>query len=300
MMQNILLAGATGHLGPYLAKALLEKGNTVYALIRPETMKNKEKTDLLKSSGVHLVKGDLGNQASLEKACENMDAVISAVGGGQILQQEALLKAAVNAGVKRFMPSEFGVDPQICETGTCDLFDMKGAFQQSVKIADIDYTMFYTTGFMEFWASGLGQLGNDPSSGSVQLFGNGDVLASMASMPDIAALTARMVDDPDMANREVSLAANIGTQEDLIRKWEETSGVKMKRTPVSDEQLLEIIEKANTPDQMMTRIFSQLHRSVWIKGDSTRTRPGVVQVHNVYPDYTFMQVESFFQHMARG
>lgn len=48
--------------------------------------------------------------ASLTKAFSGQDAVISAVGAGGLGDQKVFVDAAVAAGVKRFMPSEFSVN----------------------------------------------------------------------------------------------------------------------------------------------------------------------------------------------
>ncbi len=296
-MKNILIAGATGHLGPFLVKELIDQGKNVYALIRPESMSNPEKINPLKAQGAHLVEGDINDQASLDKACQNMDVVISALGGGQLMQQTNLLDAALKAGVKRFIPSEFGVDPHVSGPGVCDLFDAKTAIQNMIKQSGIDYTMIYTNGFMEFWGSGLGQLGNNPSGGEVQIFGDGNVKASMVSLPDIARFTAAIIDDPGMANKEVRITANEMTQEELIQTWENLSGAAIKRNPVAAGDLQQVIDNSTAPEAMMTRIFTQLHKSVWINGDTVHPRAETVEATQAYPHIPVMSTEDFFKGM---
>jgi len=43
---------------------------------------------------------------------KGVDAVVSAYGGEGMREQYKLLEAAKKAGVKRFIPSEFGCDPR--------------------------------------------------------------------------------------------------------------------------------------------------------------------------------------------
>lgn len=296
-MQKILLAGPTGNLGPHLAKELVAQKKEVYALIRPESMTNPEKVNPLKELGVILVPGDVNDPASLEKACEGKDAVISALGGGQIMQQEALLNAAKKAGVKRFIPSEFGVDPHAAGPGACDLFDAKATVQKMVVDSGINYTMIYANGFMEFWGSGLGQLGNDPMSGEVDYYGDGDMEASMVSLPDLASYTAAILDDPRMVNKEVRISPNIMTQEELITMWEQVSKSKIKRNAVTRMDLDQIINSSTTPDTMMTRIFTQLERSVWINGDAMKIRPETIEATKVYPNLPVTSVKKYFERM---
>ena len=296
-MQNILLAGPTGNLGPHLAKEFITQNKNVFALVRPESMNNPDKVNPLRELGVEFVVGDVNDPASLDNACVGMDAVISALGGGQIMQQEALLNAAKKAGVKRFIPSEFGLDPHAAKRGTCDLFDAKAAIQQKIKESGVDYTMIYTNGFMEFWGSGLGQLGNAPSSGEVTYFGDGNIKFSMVALPDIARFTAAIVDDPTMVNREVRITANVMTQEELISEWEKLSDTKLKRKPVTGEELDNIINTSTAPDQMMTRIFTQLHKSAWINGDAMKERPETIEATQVYPNLPITSTKGFFSQM---
>lgn len=293
-MQHVLVVGPTGNLGPHLVKALIKREKDVYALIRPDSMADPAKVNPLREMGVHLVEGDLSNPVSLEHACAGKDAVISAAGGGQLMMQEALLKAAKAAGVKRFIPSEFGVDPNAAGHGACDLFDAKMAVQKMIMNSGIPYTMLYTHGFMEFWASGLGQLGNSPASGTVEVYGDGQVKAPLVSLPDIGLFTAEVLDDPEMANREVRITANVTTQEQLIATYEEVTGNKVQRKYVPKAELDLRIEQSNTPEKMGERILAQLHRSVWVNGDTMKLRPEAVEATRQYPDVPIKTLKTFF------
>jgi hypothetical protein len=56
------------------------------------------------------------SEASLLEAIKGQDAVVSAIATFSTQQQKIIVDAAVKAGVKRFIPSEYGVDtslPQI-------------------------------------------------------------------------------------------------------------------------------------------------------------------------------------------
>lgn len=60
-------------------------------------------------SGVKVIKADF-SPASLEQAFRGQDAVISLVGNAGFAEQKSFVDAAIAAGVKRFIPSEFGSD----------------------------------------------------------------------------------------------------------------------------------------------------------------------------------------------
>jgi hypothetical protein len=63
----------------------------------------------LSSGNVKVITTDY-SPTSLALAFAGQDAVLSLLGLSAISQQYALVEAAVTAGVKRFLPSEFGID----------------------------------------------------------------------------------------------------------------------------------------------------------------------------------------------
>src|SRR5436190_250674 len=132
-MARILIVGATGHLGQELVRACQQQGSEVHALVRPATRRDPAKTRVLQAAGATLHEGDLEDYDSLLRACRAVDVAISAVGGMQLGKQAALVKAIKDAGVQRFVPSDFGLDPAAAGPGSCVLFDAKAAVQKTVK-----------------------------------------------------------------------------------------------------------------------------------------------------------------------
>ena len=282
-MKNILIVGATGNLGPHIVKALVKEGHQVSALMRPSSMADATKTQPLRDQGVELVEGSMDDPDSLKSACQHKDVVISCTGGDQILNQIHLAKAAKEAGVERFVPSEFGVDPFIAEKGSCDLFDAKAAAQEQIKATGIGLTPIYTNGFMEFWATGLGELGVLSPPAQAKVFGDGNTTAFMTALSDIGKYTAAIVEDPETINKEVLIATTSSTQNEMMSLWQDISNTKVEKEFVSSDQLNEIIDSSTTPESMLTRIFTQLHRSVWIKGEGGKERDGVINAVSRYP-----------------
>jgi hypothetical protein len=100
-----LLTGtqASGNLGPSIVQALLSSNFTVTALTRADS-----KSTL--PAGVHVAKVDYADHNSLVAALRGQDAVVSSIATPALLQQKAIIEAAAEAGVKRFIPSEFGIN----------------------------------------------------------------------------------------------------------------------------------------------------------------------------------------------
>ena len=282
-MSKVLLVGATGNLGPHLANALVQDGHDVTAVLRPASFVNKEKTAPLGLLGIKIVEGDMDDPSSIKEACQGKDIVVSAVGGDHLGQQVALAAMAKEAGVKRFVPSEFGVDPISAGPGICDLFDFKASIQGQIKELGIPTTMIYNNGFMEFWATGLGQLGPSSPPDSVQVYGSGSTRAYMTSLPDIARYVSAIVADPRTENQEVKIQNVSTTQVEMINTWQDLTGKSVEKVPVSAQDLDAIIASSNTPETFMQKVFTQLHKSVWINEDCMKSRPEVIDAKDLYP-----------------
>jgi len=92
---------ASGNVGPPIVSAFLNsKKFNVTVLSRTESTKTVP-------GNAKVIKSDL-TPASLETSFKGQDAIISLVGNAGFAGQKALIDAAVAAGVKRFIPSEFG------------------------------------------------------------------------------------------------------------------------------------------------------------------------------------------------
>lgn len=70
--KNVLITGANGFVGSYLAKELLDKGSDVYGFIRPEDIVAMEKNLIDKGikDKVKMLEGDLGDISSLASALD--------------------------------------------------------------------------------------------------------------------------------------------------------------------------------------------------------------------------------------
>jgi uncharacterized protein YbjT (DUF2867 family) len=299
-MTKVLVAGATGLVGSSLVKAFRERGKEVRALVRPGSFRDKAKIDPLRASGATLYEGSLEDFDSLVKACHGVEVVISAVGGAQIAQQGELIKAAKEASIARFIPSDFGIDPKVAGKGACLLFDQKALIHQAVKESGLNYTFVHANGLFEYWVHSLGQVGLAAPSQEVQFYGDGTVKAALVRVSDVAKVTALTVDDPLTRNKEITFTANVFSQGELIRLWEDITGQVVQRITVSLEALEEVIAASTTPDTFMNLIIAQLVRSVWFRGDAIKRCEGVLEATTLYPDIVFTSVREALTQLAKG
>jgi NmrA-like family len=98
-------AGAGGHLGPSILSALDADPHFIVSILARTSSKSTFPSHLI----VHRI-DDSYPEASVLAAFHGQDAVISTIATASLGIQTKLIDAAIKAGVKRFIPSEFGSD----------------------------------------------------------------------------------------------------------------------------------------------------------------------------------------------
>lgn len=109
--KRVLLVGASGMLGGAIADAILERPSlTLRVLVRRG---RSESVSVLGTRGAEIVQGDAADAATLPEAMVGTDVVVCGLPNDPqvfVSGHRNLLTAAENAGVSRFIPSDFAVD----------------------------------------------------------------------------------------------------------------------------------------------------------------------------------------------
>jgi uncharacterized protein YbjT (DUF2867 family) len=98
----------SGNLGPSIIHELLSAGFTVTGVTREAAASTNSTPKFPDNLPVKSV--DYASFDALKAAFQDQDAVVSVVGTTAIGDQKTAIDAAAAAGVKRFIPSEFGVN----------------------------------------------------------------------------------------------------------------------------------------------------------------------------------------------
>jgi uncharacterized protein YbjT (DUF2867 family) len=304
-LNRVLLIGATGHLGRHFVSALQEKGKEVLMLLRPQTVKTtvpamRALIDVFVGQGAKVVEGSLEDEASVDRVCEAVDAVISCIDAGpnHLLLQAALAHAAKKLGpLRRIIPSQFGIDSRTYGEGRVTHGDSKRELQQLFDSCCVPVTYVHANGFASAWAASLGQLGLvAPPKEQINVFGDGNVKLAMVAPEDIARYTVRALDDVRAENRHVAItpAENLLTQNELIALWESKTKIRLKRHTISARELdRAIMDLAHRPDKVQELSVTQLIRAVWIDGLGGKRRPDVLELTDLYPDIPYQRVTSY-------
>ncbi|GAB3175873.1 NmrA family NAD(P)-binding protein [Telluribacter humicola] len=139
--KTIVLAGATGDLGGRIARSLLQQGAQVRAIVRPGS--TGKAVEALRQLGASIVEVDFSSTSGLVTACMGADCVVSALSGLReviVDAQTALLQAAVEASVPRFIPSDYAIDYTGLPPGTNRNLDLRQAFRERLDKAPIAAT----------------------------------------------------------------------------------------------------------------------------------------------------------------
>lgn len=211
-IKTVALAGASGSLGAPILKALLDASFTVTVLARPESSQTYP-------SAVKVANVDYSDAESLVSSLQGQDAVISAVGYVAFRVQEALMDAAIAAGVQRIIPSEYGADPDVSVVRQLPVFADKVRIEEHVRRkthgTSTSYTLVCNNEFLDWDLDHA--FGVDIKAKKMEIFDGGDVVHTATPMDFVARGVVAVLQPPvETANRVVRLHGATMTQNKLL------------------------------------------------------------------------------------
>lgn len=225
---SVLIAGATGGLGSHIAKEFLhEKNVKVSLLVRKES---EAKAEELKKLGAHIVHGDLvqGTVEELVHALKGIEVVVSAVyGDPEFLYdgQSKLLKAAKQAGVKKFVPSSFGVDYNKVPYGGSIVYDPKKKLYDEVKHSGLEFTSVNNHAFAEYAATPYFLFDYNKDTHVLKYNGDLNIQVDVTTLQDVGKFTVEAALRHDIKNRDVNVRSDVKTVKEIA---ELTFGTDLK------------------------------------------------------------------------
>jgi len=217
-MKRVLVAGATGYLGGFVAREFKARGHFVRVLAR-----SPEKLDHISDSLDEIVEAEVTQPETLEKVCDGIDIVFSSVG---ITRQKDgltfkdvdyqgnrnLLDAALKAGVEKFIYVSVLNGPRLLHL---DIVKAHEDFVQVLKASDINYSVIRPTGYF----SDMGEFLDMARKGRVYLIGKGENRSNPIHGADLA---AACVDAMEGLNQEI----DVGGPETMT--WREVADLALR------------------------------------------------------------------------
>lgn len=236
-----LIVGATGMLGGEICRLLAEQGSAVRVLVRDSS--NPEKVERLRGLGAEVLRGDLKDRASLEKACRGASVVVSTA-SSTVSRQEGdsiehvdrqgqlnLIEASEEVGVKHFILISF---PNV--EIDFPLQTAKRAVEDRLRRGRMTYTILQPTFFTEVWLSPA--LGFDPAHATARIYGGGHNKISWISFRDVAKFAAAAVGNPQAVNAVIKLGGPDALSPlDVVRLAEQVVGKRVVVEYVPEEAL---------------------------------------------------------------
>ena len=156
---------------------------------------------------------------SLTAALKGIDAVVSTVAGSAIKTQTVLIDAAAAAGVKQFIPSEYGsvtTNPKLEALPLYDnVFKIRHHLQEKADAGQLTWTVLASGAFMEFlFVPGL----LDFAERKATLIDDGDNRLSVTSLATAGkAITRILKNSESTKNRVVKVSEVILTQNKVLK-----------------------------------------------------------------------------------
>lgn len=152
-LRNVIIIGAGGHLGPSILSAFRSDSRFNVSVLSRQSSTSKFPED----TKVHRVGDDYPDEEVLS-AFKGQDAVVSTIATASAGEQTRLIDLAIKAGVKRFVPSEFGSDTRHPNAMAIlpQYFGGKNATVDYLKTKEKDgltWSSFVTGPFFELYVS---------------------------------------------------------------------------------------------------------------------------------------------------
>ena len=241
---TIVVAGASGDLGGRIVRALVNRGVGVRAIVRHHAPADDLRR--LETLGASTAPADVNDVASIAAACAGAACVVSALNGLRdviVERQGALLDAAVQAGVPRFISSDFAADFTKTRPGDNRNFDLRREFMaRADEVADrtpgIRVTSILNGAFMDMLGAAMPII--QPRVRRVIYWGSADQPMDFTTKDDVAAFTAAAALDAD-APRVLRIVGDSLSPRGLAAAMSSVSGQPFKTQWVGGVGMLNVL-----------------------------------------------------------
>ncbi|KAJ4289912.1 hypothetical protein N0V88_006707 [Collariella sp. IMI 366227] len=237
---TVAVVGASGSLGAPIVQALLAAGFKVTAITR-------ETSTSTFPDRVEVRRAKLTSVESLTAAFTGLDVVIITVTTTESDNQTPFADAAIAAGVKRFIPAEWGhntrpgklsgplVQMLAGKTKTTDYL-----IEKTKVHPELTWTGIATSPFLD-WGLDHGVFGINLPTKTATIFDSGNEPGSASTLPFVAqAVVAVLKREEQTANKYYHVAEHTVTQNQLLRLFEEETGVKFAVTNTSTKDIAKV------------------------------------------------------------
>ncbi|KAI1808705.1 NAD(P)-binding protein [Daldinia bambusicola] len=261
---TVAIAGASGSLGAPVFEQLLK---TDFQL----TVLTRKGSNHTWPSNVTVKEVDYNSVDSLTEALQGQDAVVSTITSESVGLQSNLVDAAVKAGVKRFIPSDFGSNTFNEKAAKLPCYIPKVQIRERLEKAaaesDLTWTVVINGIFLD-WVIRVGFFA-DVKNRTIELPDGGNSLTSGTSLPTVGKAVVGVLKNPEQTkNRPVYIqetAISLKQIEEILKKHVGADGWKENVISV-DDILKNALEEKNKTGLSLNVFLSTLKVGIWGKG----------------------------------
>ena len=238
---NVLIAGSTGHLGHLIVQECLKMPNLRVNILTHNQQLGKDITEKVIQTGGKCFHIDVTQPDQIKGCTKGMHTVISCLCGSDkvvVDGQIALLNDSIQNGVKRFVPSEFGVDLKTIKMGELSFTDDKLILREHMQKAQIQGLYVSNGLFME----NIFQI----FPKNLECWCDPNQKLSLISMEDAARFVAAAISKPDRAG-DLRIAAETLSLRQIAEILNKTTGSKIEaKTCGSIDDLKKKLDEAKS------------------------------------------------------
>ena len=225
-IQKVAIIGANGHLGPSILSALLSANTFDVTVI---SRKNSKST-YPPSVPIKYVSDDPSID-EIVPVLTGQDALVVTFAGTNASLQILLADAAVKAGVKRFIPADFGS----CDSSSKRALDLMPLYRGKQKVRqhlesvaakekDFSWTSLVCGHFFD-WGLTNALLQFDIKKKKVRIFDGGDIRWSTTTLATVGQATVRILQkENETKNRMLYIQSFCVTQKEVLKSLKRVSG----------------------------------------------------------------------------
>ncbi|MCJ1404241.1 hypothetical protein MMC11_007466 [Xylographa trunciseda] len=261
-IKNVIIIGAGGNLGPSILSAFTSDAHFTVSVLARQSSKSTFPPEVT----VHRISDDYP-EAELIAAFKGQDAVISTITHSASGGQKPIIDAAIKAGVKRFVPSEFGSN-----TGNANATALlPGLFGEKVEIVNylkekegtgLTWSAFVTGAFFD-WGMKIGFLGFDLATHKATIFNDGTDKWATSNLAQIGlAVKKAMLVPEKTANMYLYVESFTVSQKIVLESLEKATGEKWDVTTVDAEATKSAAQAELAKGNYSMPVFTDLIRYV--------------------------------------
>ncbi|KAA8648397.1 aromatic alcohol reductase [Aspergillus tanneri] len=229
VIRNVAIAGASGDLGSHVFHALMQSE------LFNVTVLTRQSSQAQFPASINVIRVDYTSVPDLTTALTGQDAVVSVLTTSATETQLPLIEAAVAAGVRRFLPSEFCANISNLKVAGLPVYHSKLAIHDVIKQqargnSHFTYTLIRNGPFLD-WSLAYGFFFN-LNGGSTPLYDGGDHPFSTTTLATIGRAVVEVLRHlEETRNRAVFVQDLMTTQRKMLaiaqkvapdRKWTPT------------------------------------------------------------------------------